>query len=59
MQLYQGPYQSYLPVSGGDPDAAYHQIQGAHIYKLNAQRQPLTGCTFGPGTPCRAELTAP
>lgn len=42
--VYQGNYQSYLPIKENGKITGYYQIKGDKVHWLNRQKQQQTGC---------------
>lgn len=42
--LYQGKYQTHLPIKYEGKITSYYQIKGDKVHRLNRQKQLATGC---------------
>ncbi len=56
--VYEGAYQSYLPITEHGKTVGFYAIKGNEIHELDANKQPSTGCVAkeNDNAPCVAEL---
>lgn len=56
--VYEGTYQSHLPIIQNGKTVGFYAIKGSEIHELDTNKQPITGCVAkdNDDAPCVAEL---
>ncbi len=56
--VYEGAYQSYLPITEHGKTVGFYAIKGSQIHELDANKQPRTDCAIkaSDDQPCVSEL---